>query len=106
MQSNNKVGWGKLPNENKPGDNPYSMSFPETERQYTERHRLAHKEMGETQFSSTCRTTKAFEDKVKVNSNNNMEGINKGYLMTTNKDPRTISMYQPVASKIEEEPPL
>jgi hypothetical protein len=37
-----------------------------------------------------CRRTLPFEDKVRVNSLNNMEGMNRAYLMATSKSPEKI----------------
>lgn len=42
------------------------------------------------QFNGVCRRTLPFEDKVKVNSLNNMEGMNRAYLMATSKSPEKI----------------
>lgn len=82
-----KGAWDKLPNENRPGDEPYALSFPETARDQIERRRLPHKEIGNTLFDSTCRRSLPFEDKIKMNSHHIMESIEKGYIMVTNKNP-------------------
>ena len=95
--------WDKLPNENKPGDDPYAMSYPETAREQIERRRLPHREVSQTLFDSTCRPSKAFEDKVKVNSNHIMEGIEKGYMMATNKNPANLTAHQSSVTKKDPE---
>jgi hypothetical protein len=82
--------WMQLPNANEPGDDPYALSFPETARSQIERRREPEKEVASVQFNATCRRTLPFEDKVKVNSIHNMEGMDKAYLMTTNRSPQKI----------------
>ena len=91
---NGKVGWTKLPNENKAGREPFAMSYPESARTQMEsiRSRNPDKQVGDL-FNSTIRSTKAFEDKVKINSWHNMENLQKGYLMTTSKDPHSIRLH-------------
>lgn len=46
-------------------------------------------------FNGTCRSSKPFEDKVKVNSLHLMEGLDKAYLMTTKKSPSKIMSCAP-----------
>jgi hypothetical protein len=46
-------------------------------------------------FDSTCRRSLPMEDKFKVNSNHIMEGLDKGYLMTTNRSPKKIMSINP-----------
>jgi len=70
------------------------MSYPESARTQMEsiRSRNTDKQVGDL-FNSTIRSTKAFEDKVKINSWHNMENLQKGYLMTTSKDPHSIRLH-------------
>jgi len=82
----------QLPNTNEPGDDPYALSYPETTRSQIERKRIPEKEIGAVQFNSTCRRTLPFEDKVKVNSLHNLEGMNKAYLLATNRSPEKIRL--------------
>lgn len=54
------------------------------------RHVDKEKKISEVPFSATCRSTKPIDDKVKVNSLNMMDKLDKAYLMATNASPTKI----------------
>jgi hypothetical protein len=87
---NNKSAWPLCNNEPQPGENPYAVSNLEMTEQIMQRKRLQSKEMSSVPFNATCRTTMPIDDKVKVNSVNMMDKLDRAYLMSTNSSPSKI----------------
>ena len=57
--------WKVCNNENKAGENPYAMSYPETSHNLFERKRNTFKETTDTIFQATSRTTSVLDDRTK-----------------------------------------
>ena len=57
------------------GEEPFSLSYPQTASNTIQRSRQKHKETSKTQFDATCRTANSIEDKIKVNSLGMIEGL-------------------------------
>lgn len=55
-----------------------------------QRKRVQEKEISNIPFNATCRQSMPIDDKVKVNSLNMMEKLDKAYLLSTNTSPSKI----------------
>ena len=83
----------KLPqikNEEEAGDNPYAFGYKEQAKNLVTRNRKQEKEVGQHIFSNTVRPVALIEDKVKINSLHSMEGLNRVYLMNTQRSPEKL----------------
>lgn len=89
---NGKSVWPITHNENIPGEEPYAVSHPEMTEAMMQRTRdlAREKKISEVPFSATCRRTMPIDDKVKVNSLNMMDKLDRAYLMATNASPSKI----------------
>lgn len=82
--------WSQIKNEEEAGDNPYAFGYKEQAKKLVTRNRKQEKEVGQHIFSNTVRPVALIEDKVKINSLHSMEGLNRVYLMNTQRSPEKL----------------
>ncbi len=75
------AAWTVTRNEPQTGKNPYALSFSETADANIIRGRQEAKEISSTPFIATCRTSKAIESKLKVNSNHIFDRLTTAFVM-------------------------
>jgi hypothetical protein len=82
--------WSQTKNEEEAGNNPYAFGYKEQAKNLVTRNRKQEKEVGDHIFSNTVRSFALIEDKVKISSLHSMEGLNRVYLMNTQRSPEKL----------------